>query len=362
MVKKIFTESPEDEQWKMLLNYTYPNNVKRYFEKKQIINPPDDLVEGICGSISQAKEYFDASKISSLQIAPLLLYYGATNLFYGIANLITGKINKITEHGMVIKIPPKNKRIADIEIIPKNPKTGALSIFNNIFSTNCNINNGGAWLLLELFASIPDLFDDFIICYEDGIPFVIPVEIIKQKNVTFERIHPEKIERFKNDLGIFSQIEHFHENYLPIQFNPPQMNFIILRYKLESKDIGIYSLSGKKYLPVSHIKNSKQITPSLEILMFMALFTLGYICRYNPGYWNLFVKSDSTGEKLIIEKFLYLGRRILPNLLLNALFQERINFINEQYTPLDLSTSVSKEDIVELVHEELSKGNFNKKR
>lgn len=360
MTKKVFTESPEDEQWKMLLNYTYPNNVKHYFDKKQIENPSDDLIEGICGSISQAKEYFDACKISSLQITPLLLYYGITNLFYGIANLITGKINTITNHGMYIKIPPGNKRIAGIKIIPKNPSTGALSIFNSIFSNNCNITNSGTWDLLELFASIPDIYDDFIMCYEDGIPFVIPVEIIKQKNVIFERIHPEKIERFKNSIEIFSDIEHFNENYLPIQFNS-QQNYIILRYKLESKDIGVYSLSGAKYLVVSHEKNGKQITPSLEILMLMAIFSLGYICRYHPEYWNPFIKSDATGEKLIIEKFLYFERRMLPNLLLNFLLQEKINFTNESYTPLDLLTSLSKEDIQELINKELKKVDNSKK-
>ena len=74
MVKKIFTESPEDEQWKMLLNYTYPNNVKRYFEKKQIINPTDDLVEGICGSISQAKEYLPPGRSKNHQLPVKLRY------------------------------------------------------------------------------------------------------------------------------------------------------------------------------------------------------------------------------------------------------------------------------------------------
>lgn len=355
MARKIFTESPEDEQWKLLLNYTFPHNVKKYFDKKRINNYSDELIEGICGSISQAKEYFDACKVSSLQIVPLLLYYGTTNLFYGITNLITGKINNITNHGMDIKIPPKNRRIADLEIIPRNPTTGGLSIFNNTFSKNSTIINGGTWSLLELFASIPDIYEDFNMCYEDGIPFIIPVEIIKEKNITFERIHPEKLKKFNNYIDIFSNIEQFSDNYLPIQFNPPQMNYIILRYKLEAKDIGIYALSGEKYLAISHIKNSAKITLSLEIIMLMAIFSLGFISRYHPEYWNPFIKSDSTGEKLIIEKFLYYERRILPNLLLNSLLQEKINFTNTLYSPLEPSNPFSKKDIQEIVYKELNK-------
>ena len=68
-IKKVYTENPEDEQWKILSFYTYPNNVIKYLLKAGIKSPPNDLIESVCGSIAQAKEYFDATKISFLQIS-----------------------------------------------------------------------------------------------------------------------------------------------------------------------------------------------------------------------------------------------------------------------------------------------------
>src|SRR5699024_12616874 len=48
-------------------------------------------INTIIGSFLQANEYFKASKSANLQISPLLLYYGATNLLLGLTSLMTGK-------------------------------------------------------------------------------------------------------------------------------------------------------------------------------------------------------------------------------------------------------------------------------
>lgn len=352
--KNIFTESPEDEQWKMLLYFTYPNNIKRHFDKVGFKKPENELIDVVSGSISQAKEYFDAAKTSSLQIAPLLLYYGVSNLFYGISILTAGIINKISHHGMELRIPNNDSKIADLEVIPCEPKIGALSVFNKRFSPQINICETGKWKVIELLSSIPDILDDFIACYDKGEPHVIPTHMIKNRNSTIEQIELSAVNRFSSYNDALSRIKDYKLCYLPFQASD-QMKFIILRHKVYYKEIGIYSISGRKYLQLDHIKNGKPICPSIEIIMFMVLYSLGYISRYHPQIWNPFVRNDISGEKLLIEKFLFYSRRIIPNLALNHLYQKRINFVTESQGMSDLSGIITLEEIQEISHKEVAK-------
>jgi len=352
--KRIFTESPEDEQWRLLMHYTYPINIKDFLKNNGNSNPSEKLVESISSSLLQAKEYFQASKLSTLQISPLLMYYGTTNLLYGIANLITGRENKIENHGMYIQIDDPYIKIADISIYPNNPKTGALSVFCNIFCSTCKIINSGKWKIKELFASIPDLLNDFLDCYKEGKPYVIPVQILKQSNSTIERIKPLYLERLEDFNDVFDRIEEFENNYLTPQYTS-QRKYIILHPKMGSKNIGIYSISGQKFLKLSYLKNGNLYDPSLEIIMFMALYALGFISRYHPEIWNPFIRNDISGEKLLIEKFLYYSRRFLPNLALNYIMNNRIVFVNETQGFIDNSLYMTKNEVKSIVEEEFRK-------
>ena len=99
-----FSENPENDLWREILQYTYEANIKRY-SKKHEKEIDEDTIACIAGSLLQAYEYYKSAKEANLQIAPLLLYYGSTNLLYGMANLIKGEINHIENHGMKIFIP-----------------------------------------------------------------------------------------------------------------------------------------------------------------------------------------------------------------------------------------------------------------
>ena len=114
--QKIFTENPEEEMWRTILQFSYPANIRRYIEEKGF-NSDDKLIECISGSILQSYEYYNACKTSNLQISPLLLYYGTTNLLYGMTNLLTGKINEIRNHGMHIQLDDNYKYIAETSIM-----------------------------------------------------------------------------------------------------------------------------------------------------------------------------------------------------------------------------------------------------
>lgn len=114
-IEKIYSEKAEEDIWSSLLKFTYTENLKRFFnDRQEVVN--EDLIETISGSVSQAYEYFSVSKNASLQVSPLLLYYGATNLLYGISCLLTGEVLKVENHGMKIEPSLKNQQVAETTI------------------------------------------------------------------------------------------------------------------------------------------------------------------------------------------------------------------------------------------------------
>jgi len=335
-IQKIFTEQPEEEMWRMILHFSYPNNIKEYMNKtKQKYT--DELIECISGSILQAKEYFAASACTTLQIEPLMLYYGTTNLLFGMLYLKTGKMFEIKHHGMEIKLDINSSQISKTVIHPKYPQKGFLNIINNYFLPDFNFCMTGDWLLEELFASIPELLYDFIECYSSDDFYLLPIEIVKQKRTVVHKIRLDIINK-ENFLKLIEKIPNFYQTYLIPDFTDQN---IILRPKLNSKETGVYAYSGKMYLQVGHEKNGKVIIAPTIIYLLMSLFALGSLCRYYPQKWNPFIKNDLTGEKLFIEKFLYFSRRLIPNIVLNYIHDKRIwygntfSYRNYRFCPLN---------------------------
>ena len=85
--------------------------------------------------------------------------------------------------------------------------------------------------------------------------------------------------------------------------------------------------------------------------MLMILFALGNISRYNPELWHPFVRTDATGERLVVERFLSLATRWLPNLVLNAIRGESVRFTAEATPQQRAQSPVSREEVSELVKE-----------
>jgi hypothetical protein len=107
LIKKIIaipTEQPEQEQWRLLNQLTFPNNIKEHLRAKgfENINPKD--IEFVAGCLRQSEAYFEAAKNSPIDISPLLIYYGATNLLAGAAVLIKGERLPIQGHGIKLEV------------------------------------------------------------------------------------------------------------------------------------------------------------------------------------------------------------------------------------------------------------------
>ncbi len=358
----IFTEEPEKELWRRLLQYSYKANIKRYYEENHINylyaatdenGCLDTLSNSIAGALLQANEYYKASRSVSLQVEPLLLYYGTSNLLYALYVLTTGRLPNIDNHGMRIKVRDHQGYIADTGIIFNNPQNGGVHIFAKCLGIQMDLCKLKNWTLSEFFDSIAEIKDDFEQCYQGRKSKVIQLYEVNTPDGSIEKIYIDD-----NIHELINQIEGFSKAYLkkPQKIDMHKEHpYYVLHHKMNGDDIHQISYSGQPYLQVAHSVNSQLVTVPKELNMYISLFVLGNICRYHPYIWNPFVTQDSTGEKLLIEKVLYYSRRILPNIVLSRIIKKQVYFVSDKYTPENRIHLVGEHEVKELINQEVQK-------
>ncbi len=336
------------EQWRRLARFGYPTNIRSFLSRRGNNSPEDTLVEFIAGSFRQAEAYFTATNSAMLDIDPLLLYYGATSLLAGAAALLIGSRHAVGRHGMQLRFGAGH-RIAHTRIVPQNTADSGLHHYAGVFSSGCDLRGGlsWAWTLEEVLASIPDLKLDFESCYQGSEPYTVLVQVVRKPNSQVERVAASEIAKHPGGL-IFARVVGCKTAYLPVQ-GSALPDYVSLHPRPGSEDIGTYSTLGQKHLQLAHVKNDKLLSPDQIILMLMGLFALGSLSRYSPEIWNPFVRRDDTGERLVIERFLDICRRYLPNLVLNRIEGSRLQFVHQIEQPLDERSALTKEVVEELV-------------
>lgn len=346
----IFSEQPESDLWRELLQFTYEANIKRYLVKKG--NEADeDTINCIAGSFLQANEYYKAAKDANLQISPLLLYYGSTNLLYGMVNLLSGSINKISNHGMKIFIPEQMNFIADTKIRFLSPVDGGVHVVARALGFAPDLTGFGDWSLREFLDSIAEICADFVQCYDVQAGCIVMLDIFNTPDGKVEKIYFS--EENKNVLlALLEKVEGFGKSYLRVtsakEFKTNK-EYFVLRHKLIGKDISEQSYSGQPYLRAGHIKNSQLITIPTILNMYISLFAFASLCRYFPERWSPFILKDTTGEKLLVEKFMYYARRLIPNYVLNKILETTVHYSSSRYTGTDTIKLVGEHQVQEMV-------------
>lgn len=354
----VFTEEPEKELWRSLLQYSYKANIKRYFDENSIVvekaeSQLDNVCNSVAGALLQADEYYKASKVVSLQVEPLLLYYGTTNLLFALYVLTTGEVPVITNHGMHIEADGSHEYLADTHIIFNHPADGGIHKFADCLGSTIDLCKCSKWTLVDFFDSIAEIRDDFERCYQNKQSKVIPLNVVDTPDGIVEKIYvrDESIE------SVVNNVEGFSSAYLKPQRVQGRNteSYYVLRHKLNGTDIQQISYSGQPYLQVAHKINAQLLTVAKELNMYISLFALGSMCRYHPEIWNPFVTQDSTGEKLLVEKLLYYSRRILPNIVLNRIRNEQVSFVSDKYSPESRIHLVGEHEVKEIVSNEVRK-------
>ena len=87
--------------------------------------------------------------------------------------------------------------------------------------------------------------------------------------------------------------------------------------------------------------------------MYVALYGAASLCRYSPQIWNPFIRLDERGEKLLVEKFLEISRRKLPNIILSIIEKREYSFENKKYEPENQVKVLGEHEIKDLIQAEL---------
>ena len=182
--KVVFSEFPEKDQWRILSQYRYEDNVAKFLIENGFESPDKKTLGKITGAFSQANEYFELSLASTLYTSPLLLYYGGINLLCGCYALVFGKFPEILGHGIdVIKDESINK-VAEVKVRISGRHHGGIYSFSQIFPETGKIFKISEWKLEDFFSRMPDLIDDFLELYEDCEPKIIPISSSKTLKTT----------------------------------------------------------------------------------------------------------------------------------------------------------------------------------
>jgi len=351
-VRAIQTEEPRLEQWRLLSRYSYEPNIARFFASHGAPPPTEPLAEYIAGCIRQGEAYFTAATNAPLDIQPLLLYYGAANLLAGAGAMLGGRTLPIAGHGMNLRQSPAGgTRIADLEVVPVGTTSGALQLFTNVFSSGTTFPPGVPWTVEEVLGSIPDLKEHFVECFPNARTYVLAVELLRKENVTFERIALRQFAPDPDPRKALERVPSLSRAYIRPEF-PAGGDYVILRRKLGAEEVGSHSLSGGKWLHLAHDKAGRLVEPGQLILMLMGLYALGHLSRYFPEQWNPFVRMDPTGERMVVERFLQIALRYIPNLVLNALSSERIQFVYPVSAEPKVEIPAGEEELKRLIRRE----------
>ncbi len=351
----VFSENPERDLWEELLQFSYKANIKRYFTKNNL-QDDEKTIDSIVGSFLQSYEYFNAARNASIQIAPLLLYYGSTNLLNGMSNLISGSRCVIENHGMKLVLPEQMPFIADAEIKFLSPENGGVHVFARQFGVNINLTQYGQWKLRDFLDSIAEINSDYIQCYDAQVGRIIMLDAFSTPDGKAEKIYYEEQNR-EEIWNLLMDVDGFEKNYLKPtvakEFQTGKEYFVLYR-KMNGKDISERSFSGQPFLRAGHRKNNALVTIPTLLNMYVSLYALASLCRYYPERWSPFVLNDETGERLLIEKLLFFSRRMIPNFVLNRIVGDQVLYTNSRYVEKSTIKHVGEHQIQEEVDRRLN--------
>ena len=234
---------------------------------------------------------------------------------------------------------------------PKSAKFQALLILQK----EIYIFGFGDWELRDFLDSIAEIGREYNTCYDNHNSRIAMLEVINTPEGKVEKIYYNE-ENKQYTQQLLGDVAGFSKSYLqPIDSKDFNNNtYFILRHKLNGKDLSEISYSGQPFLRASHVKKSKIITLPTILNMYITLFALASLCRYHPEKWSPFVLKDTTGERLLIEKFLFFARRIIPNIVLNKIVDNDVQYTSKKYEPTDTIKLVGEHQVQEMVKKELN--------
>lgn len=347
----IKTEEPMQKMWTLFLYYQNEPSVKKLLYDTYIALP---TVEGENQAVRLAFEntpkfiyflkqgvaYFKSAKQSEFIVRPLLLYYGVTSLMKAIILLndpLYPRTTSVLQHGLTTRKKKKLHYQLFLDEI-KVQRDGLLPLFTELILKK-PIKIHSKYKVGELFGMIPELQDSFSL--ETGERTLLPVHIRTHQiqQLDKEENNGTQIWELAFDQDTLNQTKYSFKGLVDLFMDGLSLDESMI--KADQRKLTLYFQSDNpEFSPSQHVqlfRNShgdyffyakQALHVADELVVFnMLSYLLGMLCRYDTELWGELVFSFSSSDTYLIEEFLQLTLRKLPNLILNQIYRQFLIFI-----------------------------------
>lgn len=327
-MRTITTEDVWNEQWSLLSRFTYRDKITQFLFDRSGQTPDPRVVDFVAGSIRQGEGYLRSAQTStSLEISPLLIYYGTTSLLFAAVALMKNKRPAgIRHHGLALEFKPDGK-LGDQRVKQSRRSTGAFQyLVNNLVDIKHGDENENLeWTLAELFCSIPEIRNGCKAVYSASALHTVPVQSGKVDDLPFDSVQADEMDSLERGPAALFGLADFHTTYLDPQKSGEQW---ILYKRIDAKPfiLSVTTVYGERYFLVPHSKADRRVAMSGISYLLMCSYALGMLSRYYPDFWHPFITSDASGERAVLETFCRNALRVVPNFVLNTLGEEQLLF------------------------------------
>lgn len=272
-------------------------------------------------SITQAFEYYKASKVTSLKTRPLLLYYSLLNLAKAILFLKNDK-RPADYHGLC-----KPSFSKDILQVSAKVNKGVFSDLSNLF--DFNLKEGQTFNLADFCETALEVYWDFSNYFEIQPKIITPnvdayfngdlFLIFNKKNMLIT----DKIKTSTNLLDDFYVVEDDNilklKNKVSLERNKTyEEGSILIEKHFE------FSVFYNQAYYINLNEKEKKIPQIMAY--FGILYILSNLVRYKPESIHEILEEKETSIRWFFNRLCDTCERVYPNLLLNILYDSRIKF------------------------------------
>lgn len=346
----IFSEDAARDIDLRLRNYTYDQSLKDHKPRGASERLDNNQRAEVAASVLQGLEYLKVGRSVSLHTGSVQLHYATVSLLRAAVLLVKAELAPIKGHGMDLGGVPPATPLGGTNVWCRAKHDGALVVLGEALLDGDRLLKGGPeqWLLRDLLGSIPDIRATHVRCYGLENNLCVPVERVRTPTGAF-------LDRIPLDLvaaDILGRV--IGDKWVKATYLNPQRTekHLVLRPQLgKVRDITVEALSGQRFIRLGHTSLG---APLPELISFLAsLFILSSVSRYYVRTWDEVVGDAISLERQLVQEFLIVSARRIPNLVLDHIEDVAHVFTSQREGPVDLREPLTKADVKKLVREEL---------
>lgn len=347
----VYSETPETDLWRRIRAYSVVEDACDLVARRANKSACDPRIGAeVAASIEQANEYFKAAQAISMDTLPVHLYYGTVSLLRAALAVHRSAIPEIDSHGMSHRRNQGDSNVlSGNRAVIRASMSGGFAAYSSMTADSVVIG-GSEVSLLGALALIPEVRPEFV--RATGHPH-LAVPVTRTVRADRSVLDIVRAEDLPSDLDTWLSEEDIKSNYLKPNLGPT--GDLALRSVLATRpDPTVRSISGRRFL-LRGLSTSKGVARAgVLVAHHLALFILSSISRYHPATWRDFARSAGR-QRFLVQEFLTVSARVVPNLILNLLEDREIIFNPVRARDLQPPDALTKEQVQQLIRSELGR-------